>query len=476
VRIALVFPLFLSHKLASYQDNGRFLGNVPPLSLLYVASALKSAGATVRLWDCPALGLSLDDVIEAVRSFAPDYVGFTLTTVDWGSSLEWMERFHGALGVPVVVGGVHMECYPAETLTHDCIALGFIGPADLGAARLLEVHAAGGDLRAVPGAVFRDEEQVVVVPPPTQPRTDAGMPLPARELIDNRRYFTIVSQRRNFTAAMSNFGCPYGCEFCILRASPVRQRSAASVAREMEICYRDHGVREMDFFDPVFTLRRPRVFEICAEIKRRNLKGLIWSIRARTDTIDEELLDVMWDAGCRRIYYGIEGGSPEIRGRVDKRLVSNAHIAQVLAATRARGYEVLAFVMIGNPLEDHTSVRMTRNLLRDSAIDLIQVASLFPLPRTPIYREIVARTGRDYWREHVLHGASIHPVERLDTGLSDDEIRRMVTETYLSFYFRPTFVAYALKRARRPEHLWRGLRAAAGVGQTFLASARQRQG
>ena len=45
---------------------------------------------------------------------------------------------------------------------------------------------------------------------------------------------------------------PYGCEFCILRASPVRQRSAISIVDEMERSYFDHGIREMDFYDPVF--------------------------------------------------------------------------------------------------------------------------------------------------------------------------------------------------------------------------------
>ena len=344
-----------------------------------------------------------------------------------------------------------------------------MGQSDLTLVDLLVTHQEGADLSQIPGAVFRDEEgTVTVVPHGPQPRTDEGMPFPARELIENDRYFTIVSQNQNFTAAMSNFGCPFGCEFCILRASPVRQRSARSIVDEMEICYRDFGVREVDFFDPVFTMRKHRVHEICDELIRRDLKGLIWSIRARTDTVDEEILDSMWKAGCRRIYYGIEAGSPEIRRRVDKRMSTNQRIIDTIDATHRRGYEVLAFVMIGNPLEDRYTVRMTRNLLRDASIDLIQVASLFPLPNTPIYTELVRRTGRDYWREHVLHGTSIHPVTRLDTSLTDEEIRKLVTEIYLSFYFRPSFMKYALKRSRNPTHLRRGLQAASGVSRTFL--------
>lgn len=469
LRVALIFPHFVSDELASYADNGRFMGTVQPLSLLYVAAVLRDAGARVMVVDCPAEDLNMDQALQRVQAFRPDYMGFTLTTVDWASTLQWMRFMHTRVDAPILVGGIHMECYPKETLSHECIALGYAGQADGPLIDLLAAHQEGRNLNQIPGAVFRDETgQVQVVPMAKAPKTDAGMPFPARDLVDNRRYFSIVSQNQNYTAAMSNFGCPYGCEFCILRASPVRQRSAVSIVDEMERSYFDHGIREMDFYDPVFTLRRKRVFEVCDELDRRNLKGLIWSIRARTDTVDPEILDRMWKSGCRRIFYGIESGSPDVRKRIAKRLSTNDDILEVLHQTKKRGYEVLGFVMIGNPLETRETVAQTRALIRQSPIDLLQVASLFPLPGTPIYQEVVQRTGRDSWAEHVLTGAPIHPVQRLDTHLTDEEVRHLVSETYAGFYLRPGFAMYALKRTRNPEQLRRGLAAARGISQTFV--------
>jgi radical SAM superfamily enzyme YgiQ (UPF0313 family) len=469
LRVALIFPDFLQSNLASHQDNGRFLGLVPPLSLLYVAAVLRRAGAVAMVIDCPASGLSLEGCIRELEAFKPDYVGLTLTTVDWAGSLSHMEEIHARLGVHILVGGIHMECYPRETLTHSCIALGFVGHADQGLVEALVAHQEGQDLAGVPGVVYRDEEgEVQLVPATKAPRGDETLPFPARDLIDNGRYHTIVSTERNFTAAMSNFGCPYGCEFCILRASPVRQRSAKSIVDEMEYCHREHDIREMDFFDPVFTMRRDRAIEVCDQIVARGLhKKMIWSIRARTDTLDPGLLDRLWGAGCRRIYFGIESGSPVVRKRVSKSMISNEHIISVLEATKKRGFEVLAFVMIGNPLEDKHTVAQTRRLVRHPAVDFVQVASFFPLPNTPIYKEIVARSGRDYWKEHVLHGTSIHPVQRLDTVLTPDEVDALVTRTYVGFYFRPSFVWRAIKRTRDPELLRRGVAAAVGVGRTF---------
>ena len=470
LRVALVFPVFLDVELASYQDNARFLGAIPPLTLGYVAAVLRDAGAEVLLLDCPTLGIRIDRAVEVVSAFRPDYVGFTLATVDWLSSLAWMEAFHARVGAPVIVGGIHMECYPRETMTHACIELGLVGHADQGLVALLLAHQSGGDLSAVPGACFRDADgEIVVVPEGPRPKSDATMPFPARELWPTEKHFSIVSTERHFTAAMSNFGCPYRCEFCILRGDAVRHRSAASVVDEMDVAFHEFGIREMDFFDPVFTMKRDRVFQICDQIKKRGLDRMVWSIRARVDAVDEGILDALWDAGCRRVFYGIESGSNAILRRVDKRQLSTEHIRHIISATKARGFEVLAFVMIGNPLETRTTVGMTRRLLKELPIDLVQIASLFPLPKTPIYEEIMRRSGIDPWREHILHGLPMKPTLRLDTDLDDDQIRHLVTETYMSFYFRPSFAKFALSRVKQPAQLRRGLEAAFGITKTFLS-------
>jgi len=478
LRIALVFPTFLDADLASHQDNARFLGAIPPLSLGYVAAVLRDEGADMLVLDCPTLGMGLTRAVDVVKAFNPDYIGFTLATVDWLCSLEWMQRMHREIGADIVVGGIHMECYPAETLTHECIKLGLVGHADIALVDLLETDQAGGDLSRIPGAVFRDADgEVIVVDEQARPNQEGDMPWPARELLPYQQHFSIVSTETHFTAAMSNFGCPYRCEFCILRGDALRQRSAKSVVDEMEYCYRELGIREIDFFDPVFTIRRDRVFEICDDLERRKLDGLIWSIRARTDALDQTLLDRMWETGCRRICYGIESGSNEILRRVDKRMRSTEHIGEVIRATKKRGYEVLAFVMIGNPLEDRRSVGMTRRMLTSLPIDLVQIASLFPLPKTPIYEEIVRNTGVDYWREHTLHSTPVHPVVRLDTDLDDDDLAHLVTETYMHFYFRPKFAKFALGRLTQPAQLRRGLEAAAGITRTFIqGSSRDRAG
>jgi hypothetical protein len=60
------------------------------------------------------------------------------------------------------------------------------------------------------------------------------------------------------------------------------------------------------------------------------------------------------------------------------------------------------------------------------------------------------------------------PTLRLDTPLDDETIRQMVTQTYMSFYFRPSFARFALGRIKQPAQLRRGIEAAVGLTRTFL--------
>ena len=117
------------------------------------------------------------------------------------------------------------------------------------------------------------------------------------------------------------------------------------------------------------------------------------------------------------------------------------------------------------------TVALTRQFLLDLPIDLVQVASLFPLPKTPIYRDLVAQTGVDFWREHVLHGTPVKPFPLLETDLTCDEVDRLVSRMYASFYFRPAFLKLAARRIGKPVTLKRGLRAAAGISKSILRDA-----
>ncbi|MEM7816727.1 MAG: cobalamin B12-binding domain-containing protein, partial [Candidatus Aenigmatarchaeota archaeon] len=81
MRFALVFNPF---KYKVHEENLRivqkYFGMFPPLSLAWVASIAREAGHTVTIIDARTLSLSKEDVLDRLKEFKPDILGFMLTT------------------------------------------------------------------------------------------------------------------------------------------------------------------------------------------------------------------------------------------------------------------------------------------------------------------------------------------------------------------------------------------------------------
>jgi coproporphyrinogen III oxidase-like Fe-S oxidoreductase len=67
-------------------------------------------------------------------------------------------------------------------------------------------------------------------------------------------------------------------------------------------------VKEFFFDDDTFNIRKSRVLELCAKLKPLNFT---WSCTSRV-TVDHETLKAMKEAGCSRIFFGIESGNNEL--------------------------------------------------------------------------------------------------------------------------------------------------------------------
>ncbi len=75
---------------------------------------------------------------------------------------------------------------------------------------------------------------------------------------------------------------------------------------EIEYLYKKRKVKYINFFDATFNITKKRVFEICEEILRRDLRGLRWFANVRADRLDEEEARIMKDSGCEGVSVGVE--------------------------------------------------------------------------------------------------------------------------------------------------------------------------
>lgn len=458
VRVALVYPPYGPVKnepgIKAVKEN---YGIFPSLSLLYVAGILEAAGCQVLFIDAHAEGLDLDTTVARLKSFGPDYIGYTLTTYLFFQSMDWIKAIRERVPVPVITGGVHMSIYPRETLAYPEVDYAVTGEAENALPELIAALRKGADLRGVRGIAFkRPDGRVVVTPTAADVDVDAA-PFPARRLIDNSLYYSFISQYRNFTCFITSRGCPYKCIFCEQGSKPFRGRSPNNVVDELEICNKEFNIRELDFFDSSFTIRKDRVIAICDEIVRRKL-DVVWAARTRVDCITDDVLAAMRRAGCNRIYYGIESANREILATL-KKSTSLEMYQDVIARTKNHGINTFGYFMLGNPYEDEATIRQTIRLAMKLDLDYAQFSKVTPMPATEMYTLLLQETGRDYWREHIVNGVD-EPIPRPHCALTDAEIQRYTRLAYLRFYYRPKYILRALKRMRSGDELARSVRTA----------------
>ena len=267
---------------------------------------------------------------------------------------------------------------------------------------------------------------------------------PARNLVPMNKYYSFISKKKNYTILMSSRGCTFQCSFCEQRTGDVRYRSVKNIADEFEECYYNYNVREIDVFDPLFTINKKRVIEICKEIQKRDI-NVVWSCRSRVDTIDEEMLIEMKKAGCYRIYFGIESGDEQILKNI-KKFTNINQIKKAISITKKHKILAFGYFMFGNPGDTHKTIRRTLNLAKSLPLDYAQFNRVSFLPGTTQYDELKNQLGYDYWEEYVKDKNSEKELPRLKCNLTDKQLDAWIKKAYKEFYFRPSYILSTLFR------------------------------
>ncbi|HOI41620.1 MAG TPA: radical SAM protein [Elusimicrobiales bacterium] len=455
MKIALIHAPFHHRK---FSENLKVVDEeftlAPPIVLAYVAAIMERAGHRVILVDAHALRLSKEETLERVRAFAPDLLGFRLDTYGFQETLGWIKSLKAATGLPVLAGGINLSLYPGETMSHAAIDFALEGEAVETLPMFLERFGRPERYREVPGLLWREDGELRRNPPPERLVPFDDYPEPARHLLPNGVYHSFVSQRRNFTVMLTSTGCPYRCRFCAIAGlKHWRQRGAAGVIAEIERCYHEHGVREIDFFDATFFVDKKWSLEFCSGLARLGL-DLVWTARSRVDLADGEVLAAAAKAGCRMIFWGIESSSQNVLDEVNKD-ITPAQVSRAIEMARGRGIRNLGFLMVGNPGDTEESIEATVDFAKTLGLDYVQICRAIPKPGTEFHRDVAAKTGRDYWSEFVALKKGEERIPVSWTEMPQEKVEKLLKKAYLSFYFRPGFIWRTLRKTRSFEELGR---------------------
>jgi radical SAM superfamily enzyme YgiQ (UPF0313 family) len=243
-------------------------------------------------------------------------------------------------------------------------------------------------------------------------------------------------------------GCPYRCIFCskAVFGKKYRGNSPAYIVDEIRFLKERFGVKEIKFYDDVFTLDRKRVVAICMQLKEQGM-DIPWTCETRVNLVDEELLRVMRDAGCYMIEYGVESGNQRILNNL-KKDISLEQAIKAFKLTHETGIETVAYFMIGSPEETPETIKETIEFAKKLDPDFIQFSTTTPYPGTELYRLAV---GEGYlpekWDEYVYADLKSIGNAAFETKtMSRQELGEWNKKAYTSFYLRWSYVWKRLRK------------------------------
>jgi radical SAM superfamily enzyme YgiQ (UPF0313 family) len=418
---------------------------VPPLGMVYLAALLRDKGYDASFIDANIMQLSKDEIIKNLNELKPEYVLYNAITDNLQDTLAWIREIKKDYNKPVIIGGPHMEIYPKETLTHECLDYGVVGDGWETLPELLDSLEQGKDLTEVKGLVFRKDGEVVVTEERPKTVSLEDVPFPARDLLPNERYDTILSKARPITIMITALGCPFRCTYCCTDTN-LRARSAEHIIAEVEECINKYGIKEIEFYDETFTVNKKKMGRFLDLVEEKGLK-FYWSVRTRVDCVDKDLLLRMAKNGCIRINFGIESGDEDVLKAINRNMSIDT-IKEAVKWSKAAGIMTFGFFMVGLPQDTKESIERTLKLMLELDLDFMQLNKFTMLPHSKIYEDYKQETGRDFWREYVLGTVTLDDLKRDYLQVTDDDLDEFLERGYRQFYYRPKYVLKKMLEVR----------------------------
>jgi radical SAM superfamily enzyme YgiQ (UPF0313 family) len=406
----------------------------PQTSLAYLA-AMVPEGLSVRIIDAIAEEMTPGDFFEEIRRERPRYYVSYITGTTFAVDARGVQEAKRQGAVTIAIG-THVSAVPGNTLEL-LRELDYVirHEPELTFREILDRTCAGLSMEGCAGLAHRGAEgQVVIEPDRPLIKSLDDLPIPRQHLLPLDRY-TMPFLGSRYVWVLTNRGCPYSCTYCfegVVWGKSVRYRSAESIYQELAYLA-EHNVRNVLFLADLFTYNRKGVMELCDLIIARGLR-VRWTCNSRVDTIDEEMIVKMKQAGCWLIAFGIESGSQQVLDNVKK----DARVADAVATIRLckkHRVKTWGYFIIGLPGENRRTVGETIDLARSIPLDIALFHVAMPYAGTEFYFQAVANGWLNTfdWKHFDMNDSAVVGYD--DFGA--EEILKATKQAFREFYLRP---------------------------------------
>ncbi|MBC8501296.1 MAG: radical SAM protein [DPANN group archaeon] len=428
-----------------------------PLGICQLASSTRKAGIETSIIDAQNLYLTIDETIKRIKELNSDFVAISIISDFLQNSEILAERIrHFNPKIKIIVGGPHVSAVPESTMK-DCefFDIAVLGESDK---HILEIIN-NKELSKIGGIIFRENNKLIKTKQEnTRIKNLDTVPFPSFDLLEGfpDLYEPTPSMFKDAPSInlLTARGCLWNCSFChqSVFGNELSYNSPKYMVPLMNFLKTKYKVKDICFYDDVFTIPRKRTEKFCEELIRKKV-NMSWSCQTRIDTLDYKLARLMKKVGCWQISFGIESGSDKILEILNKKITRQQIIRQVKEIKKS-GIRVRAFFIIGSPGETTETINETKTLIKKTKPDDILLDFFTPMRSVKLEKEA------EKFGKIKSYTNKTFQVNFIPKDLTEKKLKKEFKRIQLGFYLQPRILLYylgLLLNPRKAKYLAKGL-------------------
>jgi radical SAM superfamily enzyme YgiQ (UPF0313 family) len=359
------------------------------IGIASLSSVLKKKGHETSLIHITQ-PINKNDFIKRIRIDTPDLIGFSSTShhaLFVKELASWLVEEE--VGVPTIFGGVHPTIVPEESIAMAGIDMICRGEGEAALVELCQKMENREDTKDIENLWVKANGTITRNPLRPLLEDLDRLPFSDRSIFD---YQNLLDEREGVGVFLASKGCPYNCTYCCNHtlkkiygsgSKTVRFRSVDSIIEEIKQVLKKYPfIKTINFHDDILFVNR-KWSEEFAE-KYRRMINLPFICNARADVTNDAVVNLLKEAGCSLVKFGLESGNEEIRSRVLNRHMTNDQIKKAFALCKKAGLMTLSFNIVGIPGETPGAILDTIKLNASIGVNYMQATVFQPYQGTKL--------------------------------------------------------------------------------------------
>ena len=419
---------------------------VIPFGLCYIATVLEfTENHDVFFLDLCFSSDCLKDIHSTIQSFKPEVIGVSIRNIDdtGGYNVHFLledvkndvidyckKEFSG----PIIIGGPSVGISGREMLNYFDLEYAVRGDGETVMSEFVNRIENHLPMEGLKGLIIRRERMIIQDSEPDRVMDLDTLPFPKLP-----RYLNLDLYRRYGSPLLvqTKRGCAFDCAYCTynqIEGKQYRLRNPQLIADEIELLVKKSGINHVEFADSIFNVPLSHAKQVLRSVIDKKLNLKLHTMGLTPAAVDEELLNLMKDAGFNEVDIGAESISDTVLESLSKGF-KLGDIIKTADLLKEKRIPATWFIILGAPVETRETVFKTLNLLRRivSKWDLVFVSTGVRVYNGSPYANELSNMDKHCTRDNFFRPVKIEP-----NKISLDEIRAIAKSfsfKYANYYF-----------------------------------------